>query len=664
MGDSPSDSHSPPNPPTSTPEKEETEGTVQGQLGLLTPLDTGLLTTRILPPKQNTDSPHTPSPSPSTSNRTMTRKYKRRTALFKSPKKSEAALIIKNHKLKDRVTTLEHDLHEVRDLLEFYKDTVLSDTLDNYQKVKNDFKLLTKENHDEVTYRCEVLNEKIESLEMNETRTENIIKSLKSRVGELEKKNKELEKKIHVFNSSMPAAVSPSHQIDTSTRKVPTPHSAHVPFTHSPPDQKHHPSPRNMQRGDSPTGRKDAQADQHAFHGSPTHRSAGLRGESPPGRLAAPAEHAPADQYAHASDGPPTHRSIAQRGVSPSMRPDEPADLHATQDPRGPTTQRSAAQRGDSPDLSFNIIEGTTHLLIGDSTIKGLNPNKSATRDSKWSKVCIRGLKTADIPTLLKDPREYHNIKQVVIHTGINDNRFQPVSTRTCFDTLKHVMNKFPTAKITVSSVIPTKGKDELSESVRQTNLNMKLVCNKLNITFICHDSSFLTMNGAPKQALYRDKVHPSPKGTAILANDIFGTPRVNNQGSSLPSNNSDDFPPLRNQPPHNSSNPSTSLGERQNLPPPSHYSQLTAHNSMDNHPHPTPIVQPNTTLGMTNNYTTPHGETHPHFTPFPLPHAPLQFPLLPYHHYPAYHHHLVHRPFFNQPYLHHPDPRPIPSVY
>ena len=325
-------------------------------------------------------------------------------------------------------------------------------------------------------------------------------------------------------------------------------------------------------------------------------------------------------------------------GVSSAAAPDASTQVPSEHVPRRGATSGHSPDHTDRDHLNFNMTEGSTHLLIGDSTIRGINPYKSGTsRNTIWTKVCIGGLRTEDVPTLLNDIQENSNIKTVILHTGVSDSRTNPVSSKTCLDAIKQIMYKFPTADISVSSVIPTKGKDELGESVRQTNTNMKNVCNRLNVKFINHDASFLSRNGAPKLALYRDKVHPSPKGTAVLASDIFGPPLPSRPNPQMPRNNSEDFPPL-----HHSNNHALSNQPASHL--------MNDLNNNEINPHQTPIQgnqQNNPLLSQPLRQATQNGMTHSR-----LPHPVINPNAL-------YREHLPHLPTyplnFSQPHFQQP---------
>ena len=71
-----------------------------------------------------------------------------------------------------------------------------------------------------------------------------------------------------------------------------------------------------------------------------------------------------------------------------------------------------------------------------------------------------------------------------------------------------------------MSSILPARGRHQLNNSIAPSNRNMSSACTKLNVDMIDNAKSFVTQNGAPRQALYRpkDAIHPSARGTACLA--------------------------------------------------------------------------------------------------------------------------------------------------
>ena len=81
----------------------------------------------------------------------------------------------------------------------------------------------------------------------------------------------------------------------------------------------------------------------------------------------------------------------------------------------------------------------------------------------------------------------------------------------------------FPAARLAFSSMIPAKGMQNINNSILPTNRNLKHACMQSQASFIDNTNSFTAISGAPKQAMYHDKMHPSAKGTAKLAASIKG---------------------------------------------------------------------------------------------------------------------------------------------
>ena len=575
----------------------------------MTPIDESLINkapTLVQPTSSTKKSTSSTKKSP----KKLSKKHRKRTLIFPSPTIAE---------YKVRVKKLENEICFFENTIQKTKDELVSEINNESTRIKNFMKQRYDADITELINNNDALLCKIDTLEKSEkTLIKNTIPSLNGRINALEKevsdlkaKNFKLESKFAEMQSSVCTVSDP----DSNNNKDTTSHVTSPPTDNSEPGPDVRPDP-------SPTTAS------HNRHASSRSRSVSPR-DQPPRPRRESREHENRD----------VNKTSDRQNSDPSVG-DSPAS-YAHSPMTSDTKNRS--------DLKFELIDGSTHILIGDSTIRGINPHKNTSKNNKWTKVCIGGLKTTDIPTLFNETNENPNIKGVVIHTGVSDSRANPIPVKTCSDTLKHLMYKFPRAEITVSSVIPTKGKDEFGESVRQTNLNLKQACNRLNIKFINHDTSFLSRNGAPKLALYRDKVHPSPKGTAVLASDIFGNPlqsRQNPQNPPMPPSNLEDFPPLNRRTPQYSSNNASSYLNNDLANNDMRLNQPPLQSDQTNQPLlPQPITQ---TLqnGMINSRP-PHPiiNTNPFYRE-PLPHLP-QYPF-----------HLaqpqIPHPFIHWPYVNH----------
>ena len=600
-GDSPSDSPFPPNRPilSHTPDNDNSgRESDNGQLGLLTPLDPKIIsTTTILPPSESVNPSLTPSKK--------AKKLRKRTALFKSPKRSDAALVITNHKLKDRVSTLEHDLVEVRELLEFYKNTIQSDILDSFQKVKNEAKIIARDNHDETTDRCDTLEDKVEELENSDSRQQQIIKSLKSRISYLEKQNK----------------------LDTCGCTC----ACTLPKQPSSPTERHAPHDRNPERPVLTQSGPSGDGPRHARSGSGDH----VNNNDDPDRPDTQPQYSPTTDSSPppATDSSPspsatspstaTRDSLRQEGQGRDGAKSGHAD-HGGITARAPTSQTQTETRKQTVNVSIEPEVDTNALLIGDSVIRGINPDKSNNSDLKWQSFVIPGCRPQHIRNYLDNSTPNPNIQEVTLHVGVNNTKEEMISIKEWSDTFKTVMYAYPVAHITASAILPSKGKDQMHQNIQASNTNLKKTCTRLGITLVEHNHTFQAPSGAPKLALYRDKYHPSRKGTALLAINLFGECNTNTKNRNIqiqnsehnnpiPLNNQQNYPPLPQSSQHTMDNRTATNGMQQ---------QINSHTT----PHTTSEVQNTRALP----FAPPPLPTHPYHNPFYLP----QEQLLPRHFY------------------------------
>ena len=624
---------------------------------LMTPLtDDGFLkaaTATIAEPKPASQ-PSTPKTKKSSSH-TKAKKLRKKTLLFNSPKVTE---------YKIRVAKLEREVSFFNTYIEEVKDKCRVEILDTCERTKNGLTVLFKQHIDEHSSYIESLLNRIDYLENSEkSLVKQVVPSLKGRIAVLEKEKKELSVKVNTLeiqnrefknkleNTAQDIDDCALNDSDESDHRH-TPEYADS-LRSSSGHEDHEPSAVNTSHAGSVSVGCDSSEDTPSTPArenketNPKHASLTVPKQNP---------------VHEASSGNPSPRDNNRltRGESPSRNSQSNVGNNDTK----PDVQRN---------LNFVMNEGTTHVLIGDSTIRGINPQRSTPMSAKWSKTCIGGLKTMEIPTLLSGSHNYPEVGEVYLHTGVSDSKSGPLSTKTCSDTLKHLMYKFSAAKINVSSIIPTKGRDSLGENVKETNTNMKIACSKLNINFINNEIVFLSRNGAPKLALYKDKIHPSPKGTAVLASNIFGNPQhesrpntqnnifdsnqsipntVNNQDLNPPSIHlTNHYPPLPSfssqirDNPNRTQNPSQIQNlDRQSQETNARLFPQNGHYDTWSHTLPPPIK-----MEPLNYSQAPFRELHPqtNYTPF-VPHQP-NFQIPPYQYHPIPFHPLS-RPYFSQP--------------
>ena len=595
----------------------------------------------IVRPKP-TSNPSTPQARKSP--HTKAKKLRKRTQLFKSPTVLEYKL---------RVAKLEREISFFKDYIEEVKDDCHVEILDACERTKNGLSVNFKEKVDEHDSYIESLHNRINALENSErSLTKQVIPSLNGRITALEKENKKLSEKVcalDIQNREYSNLLENSAQnLNDST------------LNDSDQGERNHTGPdiANSPRSSSGHSDREPPAEITSHVGSDLSRpavtpSTPLVGGAPENsrQRASLHVHSQLTGGRHNNEETIQSRNLIPEVTSPQSG-DSPTGMH------GLNTHDIDSKHERQRPLNFDINVNTTHILIGDSTIKGINPQRSTPRHTQWTKTCIGGLRTTEIPDLLPGTNNYPEVKEVYLHTGVSDSKQGPLSTKACSDTLKHLMYKFPSANINVSSIIPTKGRDSLSESVKETNTNMKSACNKLNIKFVDNETVFLSRNGAPKLALYNDKIHPSRKGTAVLANNIFGSPHHETRHN------------WQNYEAH-LNNPNPSSTQSINQPPINHtdFPPLSSSSSqIRNYPHDVPIPRHDSHLDRQQEQTGPRPIPHiNHYDPRLYNLAPRNESLAYSHTYyrepippTNQFHHLDHHPNYQfQTYLNHSLPFP-----
>ena len=198
------------------------------------------------------------------------------------------------------------------------------------------------------------------------------------------------------------------------------------------------------------------------------------------------------------------------------------------------------------------IVPDATRLLLGDSVIRGIDMRRSAPAADITQKVCVPGVKVSDLTAWLRDQQPSAVMTHVTCHVGINDCK-DTVVTATAWKAFLHQCKKtFPHASLTASSIVPPKGQQGgIHKNASVSNTHLRAVCKQLRVRCVDHTPTFTAPSGAPKLALYKDPLHPSPKGTARLAENLFPTSQQAGQGQNRPPRNYtyQDYPPLSHNP-------------------------------------------------------------------------------------------------------------------
>lgn len=223
--------------------------------------------------------------------------------------------------------------------------------------------------------------------------------------------------------------------------------------------------------------------------------------------------HAPTDQFGRTE---PDHSLPHKEKPSP---PDVSAD--ATDSPP-PSSEGTHKKHSPSQVLeSITIPTYASSVLLGDSVIRNINPRRLETHKDPLFKLCVPGLSILDILRWLRNLPKQDHVKTLIVHVGVNDCPAGPIATEDWHDLINSCKQSFPAAYIAISSIIPARGKHQLNNAIAPSNRNLYTACTKLHVDMVDHYGTFVTRNGAPRQALYKDVTHPSARGTVCLAVDF-----------------------------------------------------------------------------------------------------------------------------------------------
>ena len=407
---------------------------------LMTPLtDDGFLktaTATIAEPKPQSQ-PSTPQNKKKSPH---TKKLRKKTLLFKSPKVIE-------YKLK--IAKLEREVCFFQSYIEEIKNNCRVEILDECERNKNSLSAKFKEHIDTHSSNIEALHNRIVVLENSEkTLTKQIIPTLKGRVAALEKTNNNLLEKINKLE--VQKRVYSTDSIENTAEE--TCNDSLNDYNHNdsdPRDHRHTPDLTQSPRSSSGHSDTEHMRDTGSDEASPMRHEESLKAARPDHQTTMPAsQHSggdPEDNGRRIS----AHVHMQPTGPQQNKEEDKQSGHPSPKDVRhmnGDSPAEIPNQNGEASDtmnerkriLNFEIKDNATHILIGDSTIKGINPHKSIPHH-RWSKTCIGGLRTMEIPELLHGSHNYPEVKEVFLHTGVSDSKSGPLSTKSCSDTLKHI---------------------------------------------------------------------------------------------------------------------------------------------------------------------------------------------------------------------------------
>ena len=220
---------------------------------------------------------------------------------------------------------------------------------------------------------------------------------------------------------------------------------------------------------------------------------------------------------------PPNHTDRDARTTrdSPPIRSSStrPSPRHTDRDARTPR-ERMAECR---------VSPGKTHVLIGDSVFGQIRPELMYPHKAQ-QKISISGLTVDDLLHWLQNVPKCRDVQLLVVHVGVNTCWVNTVTESMWRALLKLLKSVFPNAVVQLSSLIPPQGEHPLRKTVAASNAALVKACHSEQVMLADHTDTFTTNSGAPRKALYRDALHPSPKGTVRLACNVkymhVGQPR------------------------------------------------------------------------------------------------------------------------------------------
>ena len=198
--------------------------------------------------------------------------------------------------------------------------------------------------------------------------------------------------------------------------------------------------------------------------------------------------------------------------------------------PQQPTCDDPAQRSSKSPEKETNTKKKSVYI-IGDSVTKTLNSKRLS--GDKYT-VAIKtnpGALVKDITSKIKSLRQdnrFTTSDAIIVHAGINDisEAHAPIDIMGQYDDLvSTIKNVNSSAKIIVSSVLPTKRNDKLStKCVAEINSRLKQKCSTDTQMHFMDNSPKFIVDDSVNKALYTDEVHLSSKGAAVLARNIMDT--------------------------------------------------------------------------------------------------------------------------------------------
>ena len=166
------------------------------------------------------------------------------------------------------------------------------------------------------------------------------------------------------------------------------------------------------------------------------------------------------------------------------------------------------------------VSPGKTHVLIGDSVFGQIRPELMYPHKAQ-QKISVSGLTVDDLLHWLQNVPKCRDVQLLVVHVGVNTCWVNTVTESMWRALLKLLKSVFPNAVVQLSSLISPQGEHPLRKTVAASNAALVKACHSEQVMLADHTDTFTTNSGAPRKALYRDALHPSPKGTVRLACNV-----------------------------------------------------------------------------------------------------------------------------------------------
>ena len=215
-------------------------------------------------------------------------------------------------------------------------------------------------------------------------------------------------------------------------------------------------------------------------------------------------------------------RALSPKSASPSAAP-VPVSQHIKPTRHLVTPTRTPRERM----AECRVSPGKTHVLTGDSVFGQIRPELMYPHKAQ-QKISVSGLTVDDLLHWLQNVPKCRDVQLLVVHVGVNTCWVNTVTESMWRALLKLLKSVFPNAVVQLSSLIPPQGEHPLRKTVAASNAALVKACHSEQVMLADHTDTFTTNSGTPRKALYRDALHPSPKGTVRLAYNVkyVGHPR------------------------------------------------------------------------------------------------------------------------------------------